>query len=182
MVSGVRQTGGRPWCQVSAKRGEDRVGLLPRKRRVGLLPRKRRACVRSKRPLPRQGVRGRAARRRSRRCHRSVGRPRGGVMIALSSRSGPSRSASQVRCSASVLLTLRASFTSKPPPGGSRPAPSEPGPDASSMPWPNSQVKRKCRSLWGLMEAVMPAAWVWRARDLADAASVCDFFQLDSNR
>ena len=31
---------------------------------------------------------------------------------------------------------------------------------ASSMPWVLNQVNRKCLSVCGLIEAVMPAAWV----------------------
>jgi hypothetical protein len=53
---------------------------------------------------------------------------------------------------------------------------------ASSMPWVLSQVNSKWRSVCGLIEAVMPAAWVYRARILRMPRSLWGLFQLDSNR
>ena len=53
---------------------------------------------------------------------------------------------------------------------------------ASSMPRVLSQVNRKWRSVCGLIEAVMPAAWVYRARILRTPRSLQGFFQLNSNR
>jgi hypothetical protein len=35
-----------------------------------------------------------------------------------------------------------------------------------------SQVNRKWRSVWGLIEAVMPAAWVYRAKILQTPRSL----------
>lgn len=47
--------------------------------------------------------------------------------------------------------------------------PERAGQGASSTPWALSLVKRKWRSLWGLIDAVMPAAWGVPGEDLAHA-------------
>jgi hypothetical protein len=43
---------------------------------------------------------------------------------------------------------------------------------ASPVPWVLSQVNGKWRSVYGLIEAVMPAAWVYRARILRTPRSL----------